>query len=254
MKTLSQNRKKEIASLALRKYRQRIGQFVIEGLRAVEAAAAARFPLLEIVATAEMAERARALAAKAGVESYVIDQGDMQRLSEVETAQGILAVGETRWLAEDGLAGRSRVLALDGLQDPGNLGTIVRTAAWFGIDAVVAGPGTVDFFAPKVVRAAMGGLFDLPVSRTSDLPSLLRSLAERGYEIYGADMHGVPVSGWEPEGHDVLVLGNEANGISGEVRKALTGTVSVTRGAGARGTESLNVAMAAGILLYEWTR
>jgi TrmH family RNA methyltransferase len=145
-----------------------------------------------------------------------------------------------------------RVLVLDGVQDPGNVGTILRTAAWFGLDAVLGGTGTADFYNPKVVRASMGGLWDVPVARSEALGEDLKTFKSNGFELVGADLDGLTLDQWQPESTGVLVLGNEANGISPEVRLLIDRYVTIS-GRGKRGgTESLNVATAAGILMHRW--
>jgi TrmH family RNA methyltransferase len=141
---------------------------------------------------------------------------------------------------------------LDAVQDPGNAGTIIRTAAWFGVDALVAGPGTVDFFNPKVVRAAMGGLWDVRLSRTDDLVVLLDRLAAAGFHRYGADLEGMRLRDWSPRVPSVLVLGSEAHGVSPEIAAAVDDRVTITGSPRRHGAESLNVAVAAGILMQHW--
>ncbi len=252
---LTERRRKEIASLQQKKYRDRLGQMVVEGLRSVESAVEAGAPLVElVVAESRRADPAiEALLKAAGVPFYAIKDADLARLSDVETAQGILAVvrlpgEEAAW------EGVRRVLALDAVQDPGNVGTLVRTAAWFGIDAVLAGPGSADLFSPKVVRSAMGGLWDVVLSRSPDLPRSLGDLREKGFALYAADLEGSPPDEWHPSAPSVLVLGSEAHGVSAEVRALVGGFVSIPGNPGRRGAESLNVSVAGGILMQQWTR
>lgn len=252
--TLSHRRLKEIASLDHRKYRERLGQFVVEGLRSVASAVAAGAPLVEVLraSSAREAPRVEALAAQAGVPVYVLSDAEMDRLSGVETGQGVLAVARIPLVPEEHLRACEAVLVLDGVQDPGNVGTILRTAAWFGADAVLTGPGTADLFNPKVVRSAMGGLWDLRLARSEDLAASLESLSRDGFACYGADLGGTPVRAWQPQRPSVLVLGSEAHGLSPAVRAALTERVAIPGSPSRAATESLNVAVAAGILLHEW--
>ncbi len=251
---LTARRNKEIASLARKKHRDRLGQMLVEGVRAVEAAVASQASLVDLVITEAVQQQARvqALVAQAGVPVYVVPEHVLARLSDVQTSQGVLAVACTRLVPEAHLSALATILALDGVQDPGNVGAVIRTAAWFGVDALLAGPGTADVFQPKVVRAAMGGLWDMHLAQTPDLPALLARLQEHGFACYGADLHGTPVEAWRPRRPSVLVLGSEAHGLSPGVQACLAERVAIAGAAARTGTESLNVAVAAGILVYAW--
>jgi RNA methyltransferase, TrmH family len=251
---LSERRKKEIASLRQRKFRERLREVLVEGLRSVEAAVEAGAPLVDMVVTRAALQDPviRALAERAAVPVYVVPEPVLERISEVETSQGILATVAETLVDESDLPSLQTILALDGLQDPGNIGTIIRTAAWFGIDAVVAGPGAADFYNPKVVRSAMGGLWDVRLTRTKDLAGLLDRLRKAGFTCYGADLAGVPPSAWKPAAPAVLILGSEAHGLSSEIASRLDERVCVPGSPKRKGTESLNVAMAASILMYRW--
>ena len=254
MTTLSNRRIKEIASLSRKKYRERLGELLVEGVRSVEAAVEAGAPLVEIVVTeaARADSRVADLMAASRAPVAVVDGGTMDRLSDVQTSQGVLAIARINRLDEGALLHQPTILALDGVQDPGNVGTLIRTVAWFGAGAVLAGPGTADLFQPKVVRAAMGGLWDVHLAQTDDLGTSLSRLQQAGFACYGATMEGVPVQQWQPERPSVLVLGSEAHGLSAKVREVLNACVAI-RGAPHRaGAESLNVAVAGGILVYAW--
>jgi TrmH family RNA methyltransferase len=254
MSSLSNRRSKEIASLAKKKYRDRLGQMLIEGVRSVEAAVEAGAPLVEILVTdAVQAEaRVQALLQEAQVPVYILPERELGKLSEVQTSQGVLAVARIDLLPEERLGTCQTILALDGVQDPGNVGTLIRTAAWFGTDAVLAGPGTADVFNPKVVRAAMGGLWDVPLAQTDDLEVSLRNLQASGFSCYGADLEGTPATAWIPRQPSVLVLGSEAHGLSSGVAALLDERVAIRGTPRREGTESLNVAIAGGILVYAW--
>ena len=251
---LTARRRKEIASLTRKAHRDRLGQLLIEGVRAVEAAVAAGAPLVDLlVSDAAQAEaRVQALLAEADVPVYVLPERELARLSDVQTNQGVLAAARPRLFPEARLATLDTILALDGVQDPGNVGTVIRTAAWFGVEAVLAAPGTADFFQPKVVRATMGSLWDVHLAQTADLPAQLAHLHEHGFACYGADLDGTPVQTWQPRRPSVLVLGSEAHGLSPAVQTLLAEHVAIAGAIGRAATESLNVAVAAGILVYGW--
>jgi TrmH family RNA methyltransferase len=251
---LSHRQRKTLTRLLQRKYRERLGQYLIEGVRALEAALAAEAPLLEVLVTAAARRRpaVAALLERVTVPVTVLSEEELRHFSTVETSQGVLAIARLVWEAEEVLFTCRRVVALDRLQDPGNVGTILRAAAWFGVDAVVAASGTVDLYQPKVVRAAMGGHWDLHLVRVVQLPELLDRLRAAGFACYGADLEGIPAPAWQPRQPAVLVLGSEAHGLEPEVKARLDARITVPGVAQRRATESLNVAMAATVLLYEW--
>ena len=260
MTRLPQRRLKEICSLAHRKYRDRYGETIVEGVRAVEAALDAGAELHTLLVSESAQGR---LAERFPIPQdrvYVVSERDMRTVSAVETSQGVLAVAGIRRAAPDTLTSMQRVVLLDGVSDPGNAGVIIRTAAWFGVEAVVTAPDSVDTYHPKVVRASMGGVWDIEHVETPDPAGMLEELTARGFTVYGADLEGVPVDDWTPALPSVLVLGSEAHGISRDVRERIADRVLIPGRAhrdekpGAQGVESLNAAVAAGILMHAWVR
>jgi TrmH family RNA methyltransferase len=255
---LSNRRRKAIAALRRRRGRQRRNQTLIEGPRALRSALDADAPLVSVVVTpgAQATPEGRALLARVTAPVYQTDADTLASLADVDTPQGLVAVAERRLRAPEDLPDRlgdaGTVLLLDGVQDPGNVGTLLRTAAWFGADAVVAGPGTAGLYGPKVMRAAAGGHWALALSRAEALGPLLDALRRRGASLYGADLQGIEARSWQPARPSALALGSEAHGLSAAVLDRLDAAV-VLRGAPHRpAAESLNVAVAGGILLYEW--
>lgn len=250
---LSRRRVKEIAALSQRKYREKLGEYVIEGVRSVESALDAGADIREIIVLPGALESRPDLLPRVDDRLVIVDDSTFDRFSGVEASQGVLAVAAIPERSEERVLASSRILALDGVQDPGNAGTLIRTAAWFGIEAVVAGPGTVDLFNPKTVRSAMGGLFDVAVAEPADLATFLAKAQRVGFTCYGADMKGEDVGRWQPEDPSILVVGNEGGGISDAVHARLDARVTIPGSARRSGAESLNVAQAAGILMYLWT-
>lgn len=249
---LNRRRAKEIGRLRRRRAREEAGQYLIEGVRLVESAVLAGAPLLEIVASEEaLAEpRVQAFLRRTDAPVYRLPAAELERLADTRSPQGIVAVGPIRRgrVAEIG----APVVALDAVQDPGNVGAIIRTAAWFGAAAVVVGPDSADPFGPKAARAAMGGLWDLQIAAADDLPRALEQLRQRGLRLYGADLEGADARGWRPARQGVLVIGSEARGLQPAVAARLDERVRVGGGHGRRGVESLNAAVAAGILIHHW--
>lgn len=255
---LSNRRRKAIAALTRRRARRRTNETLIEGRRTLQAALDADAPLIDVVVTEEsLADpEVTSLLEQVSVSIYRTDASTLADMTDVETHQGIVAVVE-RQLADvstvpDRLGSEGTALLLDGIQDPGNVGTLLRTSAWFGADVVVAGPGTAGLYGPKVMRAAAGGHWALELGRTDTPGPLLDRLRRKGVSLYGADLRGMRADLWTPNQPSALALGSEAHGLSPAVLNRLDTPVSVPGAPDRPSAESLNVAVAGGILLYEW--
>lgn len=251
---VSKRRLKEIRSLAKRKYRMQQREMLVEGWRSVQAAVTSGAPIREILVAADTEPAAQQTLRGGGHEVHVIDRSELERISDVEASQGVVAVVGIELAKTEMLDALQRIVAFDGIQDPGNAGAIIRSAAWFGVEAVVTAPGTVDVYNPKVVRAAMGGLWDVEHAVVDELAGELDRLRERGFALYAADLEGVGIHEWRPSTPSVLIFGSEAHGISDEVARVIDERIVIPGRPRRRGTESLNVAVSAGILLHEWTR
>lgn len=177
----------------------------------------------------------------------VVTSKEMERLSALRSAPRSLALVALPTSAIPEPTKEELILALDGVQDPGNLGTIIRTADWYGIRNIVCSPTTADCFAPKVVQATMGALLRVKVSYC-DLPEWLKGASKKGVPVYattldGKDIHTAPLS---PGG--VVVMGNEGKGVSAEVQSLVSHKLFIPPyPADRRGSESLNVAIATAI-------
>lgn len=253
---LSRSEEKLIRGLHRRKLREESGLFLAEGIRVVEELVASEIPIrLAVVSPSlEETDRGRSLLAqlRAGTTVRGISDRDLENLAGTQTPQGVLVVAEAprRELADLELRGAATVLILDGVQDPGNLGTLVRTADAFGVAFVAALPGTVDPWNPKSVRAAAGALFRVPVVQTP-LPTLMEWMHSNGFTVYGAEAGGTAVDEIELAARAALIVGNEGVGLGPDARQATDTFLAVPIEGHA---ESLNVAIAAGILLYLMTR
>ena len=254
MAKLSNRRRKEIRKLRRRKYRKELGQTLVEGVRAVQSALEAGAPLVDVLVTGEALQQAsvREMLQNIEVPVYEVEPGELDQLSRVESHQGIMAVVERTLQPVDQLVHSKSILLLDGVQDPGNVGTLMRTAAWFGVDAVVGASGTAGLFHPKVMRAAMGAQWDLVLSTVGDAGELRSALPEEDVQFVGADVSGTPLREWKPLARTVLIMGSEAHGLSGASQSAISQRITIPGAAGREGTESLNVAVSGGILLYGW--
>ena len=238
--------------LQRRKARERSGRFVAEGVRTVEELLDSGLPIDGILAadSARLTPRTALLlgrAEAAGVEVVTVSDREFESAAGTDAPQGVLAVAAVPVFALDRLpAGRIRLLVLDGVQDPGNVGTILRTAAAFDVTATLALPGTVDLWNAKVVRSAMGSHFVHPTFACT-VEALAPFLAERGIPLWGADAAGTPLPEVEVPIQWALAVGNEGAGLSPATQSLVAGTVALPISAA---VESLNVAVATGILLF----
>jgi len=250
----SDRRIKEIVSLKRRKGRDEHDSYIIEGIRSVESAVDAGVPLLDVYYTDDVSAEARLLKAFRGsnVEGSVVSQRVMAKMSDTSSPSGVLAVARFPEPTLECIACMKKVLVLDGVQDPGNVGTLIRTAAWFGVEAVVSGPGTADFFAPKTVRSSMGGLWDVVLEHVTYLPGFIATIVRAGVDVRIADMHGPSVQEWKASTRSMIVIGSEAHGVSEAVRTAASGTISIPGADGKKAVESLNAAVAGSILMSQW--
>ena len=242
---------KEVRRLAQKKFREETGLFIVEGTKSVLDLLHSELAVTAVFAMPQwLEEHADELS---GVACESVSESELERISCLTTPQQVLAVAVRPAPTLDDLDFGRNLLMLDGIRDPGNLGTMVRTADWFGIRQVVCSPDCVELTNPKVVQATMGSFARVKVVYT-DLPALLSSGKVRG-EVCGAFMDGVPLKEVPFSAGDVLVIGSEGSGISPEVSARVTRRVSIPAGvhSGER-AESLNASIAAAIVLYEACR
>jgi TrmH family RNA methyltransferase len=229
--------------------RREQGRFLIEGPTLLEEARTSGLRLEALFVTEAAAERHAALVAAVeadGIPAYTLPDRAVGRLSDLATPPGIVAVAELPGAtAADILARPGPVLLLAGVGDPGNAGTLVRSADAFGAAGVLAGRGGVDPFSPKVVRAAMGSLFRLPVALV-DADELMEAAAAAGRSIVAADLRGEPAWGADLPADAILAVGHERHGVGGFLPR-YDRAVRIEQAGRA---ESLNAAVAGSILLY----
>ena len=255
---LSKNKAKLIRALHTRKGRKGEGLFVAEGPKLVEELLATLQPYY-VAATEDWFQTlgretaGKCLRAQAGTE--VITANELAKASLLQTPQDVIALFPIP-VHDNSLADSAEselCLALDGVQDPGNMGTIVRLADWFGIHDVFCSTTTADVYNPKAVQATMGALSRVRVhyiNLAETLASLPATVPVFGTSLDGAVLWETPLSA-----NGVLVMGNEGNGLSPEVRALCTRQLLIPRYPHeAQGVESLNVAMATGIVLSEFRR
>ena len=239
---ISKNQIKLIRSLELKKNRKREGLFVAEGPKVVGDLLRAGFLPHSIFSTREQAG------------AQLVTDDELQRISFLQHPQEVLAVME---IPDDsptaGLSSASSrlALALDGVQDPGNVGTIIRIADWFGIDTIYCSQDTADVYNPKVVQATMGSLAHVHIIYC-ELPALLRDVS---CPVYGTLLDGDNIYRQALSANGIIVMGNEGNGISTEVRQLITHKLFIPNyHQGPETAESLNVAIATAVTCAEFQR
>jgi TrmH family RNA methyltransferase len=253
---LSKAQAKALTALTHKKYRLQRGEFLVEGVRLCEEALVSRFGVRRLIICRELLRGQRAdalvgLAEEKGVPVFETDRRTLERISETVHSQGVIAVCAVRSADLAGLARKRRgfVVILDQVSDPGNVGTILRTAAWFGARGAILGTGTVEWTNPKVVRASAGALFHLPVVQGVETEQVLRTLRQAGFALIAADVrHGEPLHSQPRPAKVGMLLGSEAHGVRTVLVPLVDRLVHIPR----RGYgDSLNVAVAAGILMAE---
>lgn len=228
--------------------------FVAEGVRTVEELLRSRLAIRGVLTAPQLADAPRgaallaALASRTDIETAELSERDFASAAETESPQGVLAIAEIpeRSLADYTAVSPLTLLVLDAVQDPGNVGTIVRTAAALGATATVALPGTVDLWNAKVVRSGMGTHFFHPAFHATS-EALASFLDASGAELWGADAKGQPLGARPRPARLILAVGNEGSGLTAAIRDRADALVALRI---APDVESLNVAVAAGILLH----
>lgn len=247
---LSKNRIKYIHSLELKKNRKADKVFVAEGPKVV-GELLGRFPCLFLLATHEWLWRNSHLQVRDITE---VSEEELMRASLQKAPQQVLAVfrqADEEWW-DTSVIGRSLCLALDDVQDPGNLGTIIRLADWFGIEHLFCSPNTADVYNPKTIQATMGGLARVKLHYTP-LPELIGTLKD--VPVYGTFLDGENIYTHPLSPHGLIVMGNEGNGIGKEVSELIDQRLYIPSYPSERETsESLNVAVATAVVCAEFRR
>ena len=237
---ISKNQIKYIKSLSLKKNRLKAQLFVAEGEKIVNELLNSNFEIEHIYATKNFS----GIKSNQNLTVTVVSNEELSRISNLTSPNNVLAI--VRVCQQELGSNTGITLVLDDVNDPGNLGTIIRMCDWFGVTELICSKNTVDCYNPKVVQSAMGSLFRVDI-KYLDLAAYLANIDT---PIYGAYMDCVDVKGEELPKQAHLILGNEANGISESISKYITNKVSI-KNIG-KNAESLNVAVATSILLHEF--
>lgn len=249
---LSKNKIKFIQSLSRKKQRDESQLFLVEGDKMVAEALQSAYRVKTLCATpAFLQEHARTI--KTGVEVIETDADELKKASLLQSPQNSLAVLEMQSeVFNRNLLDGKLSLALDFIQDPGNLGTIIRLADWFGIEHILCSENTVDCYNPKVIQASMGAILRVKLHYLN-LAETLATIPSDKLPVYGAFLEGQNIYREELTPSGILVMGNEGNGIGPEVEKQINRKIHIPSFAGG-GSESLNVSMATAICLSEFRR
>lgn len=245
---LSKNTITDICQLHQKKYREERESFMVEGEKSV-------FELLRSAWKTELvyceenwfAEHSQEFSHK--TKTIVITRKEMERISSLKTPQPVLAIAYLPKFSTADIVNNEPLLALDSIRDPGNLGTIIRTADWFGMKQILCSPDTVEFSNPKTIQASMGSFTRVKLIY-HDLPSYIESLNGKR-TIIGTFTDGESIKGMKIEKNAIVVIGNEAQGISEKLNPFITKKITIPSG-GERETESLNASVATAIILYQW--
>jgi RNA methyltransferase, TrmH family len=239
---LSKNQIKLITSLQQKKYRKQYQLFFAEGVKVIEELLRSKYELQTIFVTEPLDFKV------ATDKIHTISPAELKKISALTTPNNCLAVFKIpteHFSLKEGL-----LVVLDDVRDPGNLGTIIRLCDWFGVEQLVCSPETVDIYNPKVVQATMGSIGRVAVLYT-DLVSFLKT---KSSPVFGTFMDGENIYKQELPPNAILIMGNEANGISDEVAQCIASKIAIPRFGQLQQTESLNVATATAIILSEFKR
>lgn len=231
METLSNNEIRQIRSLREKKFRDELGLFVVEGEKMVAEALSSGLDVVRVIRKAEVGEKT------------------MERISSQTSPSPVLAL--VRKPSPASHPAKGLCLALDSVRDPGNMGTILRLADWFGIDCVFASADSVELYNPKVVQASMGAIFRKKLIYC-DIPSKCREFRAAGLDVFGTFLKGDDIYRSSLPSEALIVLGNEADGISDAVAAECSRSITIPSFGG--GAESLNVSIAAAITVSEFRR
>jgi len=249
---------KEIKALKKRKYREERKLYFVEGLRFVAQAVEESRKIEKLLISEEfyISEKAKTLlmeVKQCDCECFVLSNALFDEISETENPQGVLAVMKAESHAFDAQAVKNGFLViLDSIQDPGNLGTIIRTADAAGADGIIVSKGSADVYNPKVLRSTMGSIFHIPIYISDNIGDTIALLKTNGMKVYAAHLEGtLNYFDADLRGSAAVIIGNEASGISDMAAGCADGLLKIPMAGRA---ESLNASIAAGIIIYESLR
>lgn len=253
--TLSKNKIQFIISLQRKKVRDEEGLFLIEGDKIVREYMQSDNRIRTLIAKPEFISGLPAKLTKKADEVIPVSYEELKKVSTLKTPHNAMAVVKIPEIILNPAAVlKNLCVALDFIQDPGNLGTIIRAAAWFGIKDIVCSETCVDVYNPKVIQATMGAILNINIHYT-DLKVFLDDVLKTGIPVYGALLEGESVYSADLAKNGVILLGNESKGISEELLPLITDKIMIPKFTDAQtGIDSLNAGMAASIIFSEFAR
>lgn len=252
---------KTLPKLLQKKYREEFGCFLVEGKRGVLDAVNSTAEVVQLVATSEFIHQQREYLKEPALNSFFtknavlrVNEAELARLTETTTPQGIVAVVKLPSVSFETLLAGQHVVVLEDIRDPGNLGTMIRTADWFGVSGMLL-VGGADPYQPKVVRSSMGSLFHVPILSSQDITEELEKAKSAGFRVVVTRPELADGSSTNQklaaDQKVCIVFGNEAHGTSAELDALADQSLSIPKFGNA---ESLNVAVSFGVVLYELKR
>ena len=250
---LGKNRLRELQQLHQKKFREQQELFLAEGEKIVPELIRSDFPVKEIFALGGWLDKNRAFIANAGIEATEITRQDLERLSQLQSPQEVIALCAVPKETVPTVEKHQLVLLLDSIRDPGNMGTLLRLADWFGLDAVFASNDSVEWSNPKVIQATMGSFIRMrPVY--VDAVEMLKKAAGH-YPVYAADLEGENLYSGEFPAEGMIIISNEAHGLHPDLESLISRKLHIPAfPKNGRQPESLNAAMAGAIMLGEFSR
>ena len=230
---LTKNQIKLIRSLSLKKNRQKHGLFIVEGEKLVNEVLSSDWEVEGIYATKEWL----------GENATIISNNDLSRISSLKTPNKVVAVVKIKKGSLDITS--NTVLALDGVKDPGNLGTIIRLADWFGVEDIICSDDCVDYLNPKVVQSSMGSFTRVNLHYTSLIDAFKKY---SDYKLFMTVLNGSPLSELTKDDKKIIVMGSESKGISKEILELTSEKITIPKSKSSK-AESLNVSVATAIIL-----
>ena len=254
---LSQNKIKYIRSLRIKKFRDQHKKFVVEGDKIIlDIIRKGSIPIPELIATDDWLKRNLFKPSEQVLHVIPVDERSYKKITSLENPTGVMAIMNKPLKQENGFEMIEGVsLILDDIQDPGNIGTIIRTASWFGISRIYCSLSCADCYGPKVVQASMGAILNADILYLDLHDLLLRNSRENNLTVYGTFTTGINIWSEKPEQNALIVFGNESHGISDDLLPFISVKLSIPSGnATGHFMESLNVASAAAIVCAAFYR
>lgn len=252
---LSEKIKKHFKKLEQKKYRKEFAEFIVEGEKAVLEAVNSDYEIIFILIEGNKRDdkNIKEIINKASKKDITIEYAgkkDLEKISNTETFPGVLAVVSQKEFFLEDFFDAKNLIFLDAVNDPGNLGTIIRTADWFGIKKIILGEKSVDIYNPKVIRSTMGSIFHVDIIRIENTKNILERFKKEDFIINSLDLKGEKIEKLKLDKNtkNIFLFGSESHGINEDLEKTVDKSYTIS---GYGQAESLNLAISAGIVMYK---